>query len=90
MDRVTSLAEKALVGKFFYSRLTKVQLSDWILGFWKPLLGYSPRFCLLSNHWIIFHFLSEEDLLRVMNSLWIINRGVLMLKRWVPRFQSPF
>jgi hypothetical protein len=86
MDRVTSLSEKALVGKFYYTRMTKVQLSDWILGFWKPLLGYSPRFSLLSNHWMVFHFLSEGDLLRVLNSPWIVGRGVLMLKRWYPGF----
>jgi len=40
MDRVVGLLEKALVGK----------LSEWILGCWKPIVGYSPRFSLLSNH----------------------------------------
>jgi hypothetical protein len=86
MDRVIGLSEKALVGKFYYSRMNKIQLSEWILRFWKPLLGYYPRFSLLSNHWLVFHFLSKCDLLRILGSLWIIGRGVLMLKRWYPGF----
>jgi len=86
MDRVSSLSKKALIGKFFYSSLTKAQLSNWIMGFWKLVLGYSPRFRLLSNHWYIFHFLTKEDLMKILNSSWIINRGVLMLKRWVLGF----
>jgi hypothetical protein len=67
--------------------MNKIQLSEWILGFWKPLVGYCPRFSLLSNHWMVFHFLSESDLLRILGSPWIIGRGVLMLKRWFPGFQ---
>jgi hypothetical protein len=36
MDRVSSLSEKALVGKFFYTKMNKSQLSEWILEYWKP------------------------------------------------------
>jgi hypothetical protein len=82
MDRVSSLAEKSLVGKFYYSRMSKQQLSDWILRHWKPIVGYCPRFIFLSNQWMVFHFLSEGDLLRVLGSPWIFGRGILMLKRW--------
>jgi hypothetical protein len=81
MDRVISLTEKALVGKLFYSRMNKNQLAEWILRFWKPILGYFPMFSLLSNHWMVFHFLSESDLLSILGSPWIFGRSILMLKR---------
>jgi hypothetical protein len=86
MDKGSILSEKALVGNFFYTRMNKVQLIEWILGFWKPLIGYSPRFSLLSNHWVVFHFFAESNLLRILGSPWIIGRGILMLRRWFPSF----
>jgi len=85
MDRVSSLSKKALVGKSFYTRFHKAQLV-WMQDFWKLVLGYCTRFGLLSNHWFIFHFLAEEDLLKILNSPWIINRGVIMIKHWVLEF----
>jgi hypothetical protein len=57
-----------------------------MLSYWKPILGYCPRFSLLSNHWLVFHFLSESDLLRILDSPWIFGKGVLMLKIWHPGF----
>jgi hypothetical protein len=81
-----SLSEKALIGKFFYVRLNKSQVEDWVLRHWKPLVGYCPRFNILSNHWLVFHFLAEEDLLRILDSPWIFDHGILMLKRWYPGF----
>jgi hypothetical protein len=86
LDRVLGLAEKALVGKFFYARMSMRQLTEWMLSYWKPILGYCPRFSLLANHWLVFHFLSESDLLCILGSPWIFGKGVLMLKRWCPRF----
>jgi hypothetical protein len=86
LDRVLGLAEKALVGKFFYARMNMRQLTEWMFSYWKPLLGYCPRFSLLANHWLLFHFLSESDLLRILGSPWLFRKGVLMLKRWRPGF----
>jgi hypothetical protein len=62
MDRVASLSKRALVEKFYYMKMHKARLTSWLQDFWKPILGYCPRVSLLSNHWYIFHFLSEADL----------------------------
>jgi hypothetical protein len=67
LERVSSLASKALVGKFFYIKMRKAQISQWIQDFWKPLVGYCLRYSLLSNHWLVFHFLVEEDLLKILD-----------------------
>jgi hypothetical protein len=82
--RMSSLATKALVGKFYYIKMTKARLKKWISTEWKQVLGYCPRFSLLSNFWIIFHFLSEEDLNKVSKKTWVIDRGVLMMKKREP------
>jgi hypothetical protein len=50
LERASSLATKALVGKNFYLKMTKNQLKKWIQDYWKPMVGYCPRFSLLSNH----------------------------------------
>ena len=89
MDRVSILSKRALVSKLFYAKVPKARLSVWIQDFWKPVLGYCSRVSLVSNHWFIFHFMSEEYLLKILSSPWILNRGFLMLKRWAPSF-SPF
>jgi hypothetical protein len=65
------------------------QLTEWMISFWKPNLGYYPKFILLSNHWLVFHFLSEIDLLRILESPRIFSKGVLMMKRWLTRFNPP-
>jgi len=85
-DRVTSLAKRALVGKFYYLKMNKIRLDRWVQDYWKPILGYSPRISQLSNQWLIFHFLSEEDLQQILSTPWILDRGVLMLKQWTPGF----
>jgi hypothetical protein len=88
-DRVTSLAKRALVGRFFYLKMQNTRLDRWVQDCWKPILGYCPRINHLSNHWLIFHFLSEDDLQQILSTPWILDRGVLMLKRWTPGFH-PF
>jgi len=82
LNKILSLSEKALIGKLFYIRMNKTQIEDWIRKLWKPLVGYCPRFNILSNHWLVFHFLSEEDLKLILEPPWLLGRGVLMLKRW--------
>jgi hypothetical protein len=86
MDRVLGLSERALVGKFLYRKMNFHHFSEWLLSFWKPILGYCPRFILLANHWMVFHFLAEEELLRILSTPWIFGKGVLTLKRWSPSF----
>jgi len=89
LNRMLSLSTKALVGIFFYVKMSKDRLKAWISKEWKQFLGYCPRFCMLSNFWIVFHFLSEEDLWKVEKKVWLIDIGVLMLKKWSPDF-NPF
>jgi hypothetical protein len=47
-----------------------------------------PIFILLTNNWLVFHFLSESDLLRILRSPWLFRKEVLMLKIWRPRFNQ--
>jgi hypothetical protein len=86
MNGVAGLSKKSLVGNFFYIKMTKIGLKQWIRDFWKPRVGYCLRFSLLSNHLIFFHFFPEEDLLNILDVAWIIDKGVLILKRWMPGF----
>ena len=78
LDRMISFSSKALVGKFFYFKMSKSRLSVWITKEWKPISGYCPRFSLLSNFWIVFHFLFEDDLLKIFAKVWLIDQGVLI------------
>ena len=48
--------------------------------------SYFPRYSLLSNHWLVFHFLAEEDLQKILVHPWILSQGVLMIKHWQPGF----
>jgi len=66
--------------------MRKNKLKQWIHDVWNSMVGYFPRFGLLSNHWIIFDFMFEYDLIKILEIMWVIGRGVLMLKRWVPWF----
>jgi hypothetical protein len=82
MDKVLGLTEKSLIGKFFYAKMSLRHLTEWMISVWKPILGNCPRFNLLTNHWLVFNFLSESDLFRILETPWIFDKGVLMLKRW--------
>jgi hypothetical protein len=50
VDRVLGFMERALVGKFCYANMSMRYLTEWIFSYWKTILGYYPRFSLLSNN----------------------------------------
>lgn len=41
---------------------------------------------MLSNGWILFHFLSVEDRDAIESRFWVIGRGLLVLSKWYPSF----
>jgi len=50
-------------------KMSPFNLKSWLVKEWKPLLEYCPKFSYLSNFWIVFNFLSEEDLALIFNGV---------------------
>ena len=86
LDRVTSLCSRALVGRLEYARMNKADWVDWANTFWKPLINYIPTISLLSRGWIVFVFLEEKHCQRIMDGIWRIGKGSLVLNRWHSHF----
>jgi len=49
---------------------------------WKSLLGYMPFVVRLMGGWYSFHFLCQEDLLKIQALPWIKGQGFLALHSW--------
>ena len=41
---------------------------------------------LLANQWLVIVFIEDDDASCILNSLWIIENGSLVLSRWHSRF----
>ena len=79
MDHVSSLCAHALVGRLEYCRLDKAAWVDWASKHWKPLIDYLPTISLLANGWILFVFLEKEHCSHILNRIWHIGKGSLVL-----------
>ena len=86
MDCVTSLCSRALVGRLEYCHLGKKAWVDWATKQWKPLLTYIPTINLLANGWIVFIFLEAEHALVILDLIWRIGHGSLVLGCWHTHF----
>ena len=49
---------------------------------WKPILTYVSTISLLANGWLVFVFLEDKEASKMLNSLWKIDKGSLVLSRW--------
>ena len=86
MDQVSSLCSRALVGRLEYCRLGKKAWMDWVGDYWKPLLTYITTIILLSNSWIVFVFLDAAHASLILEKIWRIGLGSLVLGRWHSHF----
>ena len=61
LEDTVSLALFTLVGRFSYKNRCKMSIEEWVLVFWRPLLGYNPVVFYLTKGCFGFHFKWVED-----------------------------
>ena len=86
MDRVSSLCTRALIGRLEYARMNKLEWIEWATANWKPLIDYVPTISLFSKGWIVFVFLEEAHCMNILEGIWWMGTGSLVLDRWHPHF----
>ena len=86
MERVSSLCTRALVSRLDYCRMNKASWVNWASENWKPLFDYILTISLLSNGWIVFVFLDVDHCSQVLEGIWRIGKGSLVLGRWHTKF----
>ena len=86
MDRASGLCSRALIGRLEYCTLKKEEWVEWDTTHWKFILNYIPTIILLANRWLVFIFIEDSNATRILNSLWTIENGSLVLSRWHSSF----
>ena len=86
LDRVSTLCSRALVGRLEYCKMDKQAWVSWATDNWKPLFNYVPTISLLSRGWIVIVFLDPEHCTRVLDCMWRVGNGSLVLGRWHSKF----
>ena len=79
---VSKLTSNALVGKFEFIKITRLEFLDWVRLKWNPLIKTVPRDLMIMNDWICFHFLLAEDRMKIEERFRVIEKGSLVLTRW--------
>ena len=79
MDRVEYLCTRALVGGLEYCHMGNKEWVEWATEHWKPLLTYIPTISMLSNGWIVFVLLEAYHASVILDMLWRIGKGSLVL-----------
>ena len=85
-NRVEALSSRALIGRLEYASLDKKQWFEWASEKWKPLLTYVPAISLLVRGWIVFVFLEDGHTTSLLNKIWRVEKGSLVLDRWHVHF----
>lgn len=86
VDKVVSMYQRTLIGRLEYCRFTGPEMKDWMHRIWEPIIGYTPHFFVLINGWFCFHFISEADSTLILEKLWTMQKGSLVLERWYVAF----
>ena len=86
LDRVEALCSRALIGRLEYATMDKKYWFAWATEHWKPFLSYVPAISLLVRGWIVFIFLEDAHATSVLNRLWRVGKGSLVLDRWHVHF----
>ena len=86
LDRVEALCAHALIGRLEYVSMDKKDWFAWATEHWKPFLTYVPAISLLVWGWIVFVFLEDAHATEVLNRLWRVGKGSLVLDRWHVNF----
>ena len=55
---------------------------DWATLHWKPLIHYVRSISLLANKSLVFVFLEESDASLILDKLWSVIEGSVVLKKW--------
>ena len=86
LDRVEALCSHALIGILEYVSMDKKDWFAWATEHWKPFLSYVPAINLLVRGWIVFVFLEDAHATQVLNRLWRVGKGSLVLDHWHVNF----
>jgi hypothetical protein len=86
LEETCRMALCGLVGRFSYGNLCKESLHVWVEQVWSSLLGYTPEVLYLSKGWFGFLCKSPEDILLLLENMWVNGGSSLMLKRWQVAF----
>ena len=71
-----------LIGHFDFIKLNKEDHLAWVTEHWNPLINYVPNIIILTNSWVVFLFLESKDAQNMLDRLWVINYGSLVLDKW--------
>ena len=86
LDSVSELCHGALIGHLKYCSMNKEEWVAWATTHWQPIFNDVPTISLLANKWLVFVFIEDVDASRILNSLWTIENGSLVLIRWHSKF----
>lgn len=81
-ENVVRLREHMLVGRWEFIKMNGIQMKEWTQKSGASLLGYRPNVSVIVNRWFGFHFLNEEDALKIAGLPWVKGRDFLALQHW--------
>ena len=81
MNRVGALCSRALIGRLEYCTMSNEGWVEWETLHWKPLIHYVPSISLLANRWLVFVFMEESNASLILDKLWSVLDGSLVLKK---------
>jgi len=67
-ERIDSLKNLALVGKWQFPEMGDLDMRKWLSDKWTPLIGYTPIISRLMKEWYSFHFLKASDANFILNN----------------------
>ena len=79
LDMVEALCSRALIGRLEYASMDKKEWFASTTKHWNPFLSYVPAISLLVRGWIVFVFLEDAHATSVLNRLWRVGKGSLVL-----------
>jgi hypothetical protein len=82
LEDACMMALCTLVGRFSYCKFVQVPIESWVESTWKPLLGYSPEVFYVARGWLGFKCRNPEDASLLLESLWVVEGGNIILKHW--------
>jgi len=82
LEESVSLSLCDLVERISYKRLCHSDLTEWVHTTWRPIMGYAPEITRLTQDWLCFKFKTLEDTTTILEWLWTLDGGSLMLKIW--------
>jgi len=88
LGSVIQMCKLTLVGRVLGHNFSRRTVVDWVEEKWKPLIGTVPVVEILNRGWFAFNFKGEEELLRILNANWHLNRVPVLMKRWHPLFDA--